>query len=179
MNTRNNPPRRAAVVVRLAGAHFAGTLVLGAILFPATASAIPDTDNDGIADSAETSQYKTDPNNPDTDGDGLSDGEEAFRATNPLAQDTDGDDARDSDEVFVHKTDPKDTNSRPGAAQAPPPVQPTPAPFKPKDSDGDGIPDGEEIDHLLNPFLADSDFDGVRDLDEFGNGTDPRNPFSN
>ena len=51
-----------------------------------------DTDNDGLSDILESSQYGTDPNDPDTDGDSLLDGWEVANGLNPL-------DNGDSEEV--------------------------------------------------------------------------------
>jgi len=59
----------------------------------------PDTDNDGLMDSQESS-LGTDPNNPDTDNDGLNDGAEVnIHGTNPLKADTDGDGVDDNTEI--------------------------------------------------------------------------------
>lgn len=60
-----------------------------------TRAQVRDTDDDGLADGAETS---TSPVNRDTDGDSLSDGEEAALVppANPLLQDTDADGAPDA-----------------------------------------------------------------------------------
>jgi hypothetical protein len=54
--------------------------------------------------------------------------------------------------------------------------------YDPLDSDGDGIPDFWEQTHGLNPGLAadgalDADDDGVRNVDEYRAGTDPRDEF--
>lgn len=47
------------------------------------------------------------------------------------------------------------------------------------DSDGDGIPDGEEVNSLgTNPALADTDRDGFTDPQEVALGTDPRSARS-
>ncbi|MFW3147026.1 MAG: hypothetical protein ACMUIE_09470 [Thermoplasmatota archaeon] len=51
------------------------------------------------------------------------------------------------------------------------------------DTDGDGMSDGYEYDHLLDPFdpsdkLEDADRDGFVNFDEFLAGTDPWNPAS-
>src|SRR6185503_17524516 len=47
------------------------------------------------------------------------------------------------------------------------------------DDDGDGLPNGYELDHNLNAFANDSsqdaDGDGLTNLREFQLGTDPRN----
>jgi hypothetical protein len=47
-----------------------------------------------------------------------------------------------------------------------------------RDSDFDGIPDLEEIANGTNPLLADSDGDFADDLLERDSGTDPNDPFS-
>ena len=48
------------------------------------------------------------------------------------------------------------------------------------DSDGDGMPDGWEVYHGLNPLTNDAgldpDADGLNNLQEYQNGTDPHNP---
>ena len=51
------------------------------------------------------------------------------------------------------------------------------------DTDGDGIPDSEEVvlgadGFITNPLLADTDGDGVRDALEIATGSDPTNPNS-
>jgi len=46
------------------------------------------------------------------------------------------------------------------------------------DSDGDGLPDIEEIRFGSDPFLADTDSDGANDLAEYLAGTNPRDPKS-
>jgi len=52
----------------------------------------PDTDGDGLTDSAEVNTYHTDPLKPDTDGDGWTDAQEInVYLTDPLNPDTDGD----------------------------------------------------------------------------------------
>lgn len=50
--------------------------------------------------------------------------------------------------------------------------------FKPKDSDGDSVPDSYEKAHGLNPDSKDSDLDGLHDGVELLRGTDPLNPDS-
>ena len=141
MTTRIKNPHRAAVIRRSAGAILAGGLLSSSLLFAAPASAIPDSDSDGLTDVQETGTYNTNPNvkdtdgdvlsdgvevdrglnpnNPDSDGDKLADGEENRLGTNPLVQDTDGDTFLDGYEVDVSNTNPLAANPAP-AAQAPP-----------------------------------------------------------
>ena len=54
-----------------------------------------------------------------------------------------------------------------------PTTSPTSSPTK-LDSDGDGLPDSEEIDiYGTNHSIADTDGDGLNDGDEVENGTNP------
>jgi hypothetical protein len=47
------------------------------------------------------------------------------------------------------------------------------------DYDHDGLSKHDELfTHHTNPFLADTDFDGVLDKAEITNGTNPLNPLS-
>ncbi|MFX0064596.1 MAG: hypothetical protein ACFFC7_20680, partial [Candidatus Hermodarchaeota archaeon] len=121
----------------------------------------PDADNDGLTDSNETNIYFTDPFNPDTDEDGLDDGEEVlFYFTDALNNDTDTDGLLDGEEVNVYGTN----------ATLP-------------DTDGDTLPDGWEVTYLLDPLSSsdagdDPDTDGLTNLEEYNQGTDPRNSDS-
>lgn len=93
-----------------------------------TATALGDTDSDGLADTVELS-VGTDPRSPDTDADGLTDGEEFNTyATDPLNRDTDSDLLLDGAEVNQYSTDPLDP-----------------------DTDGGSIRDGVEVDRGTNP----------------------------
>ena len=118
----------------------------------------PDTDNDGLNDLEEEFTYLSDPNVRDTDGDGLDDGIEVAYwgadwdanpdgdlAVNLLDPDSDNDGLSDGLEVNFIGTDP---------AQA--------------DTDGNGIPDGEE----------DKDGDGYSNIEEVHCNSDPVNPDS-
>ena len=84
MTTRIKNPHRAVVIRRSAGATLVGALLSGSLLFAAPASAIPDSDSDGLTDTLEIGTYNTNPNVKDTDGDGLSDGVEVYDGLNPL-----------------------------------------------------------------------------------------------
>ncbi len=118
-----------------------------------------DTDSDGVNDYVEIYEAGTDPLSPDSDGDGLTDGEEINQYnTDPTNADTDGDGLSDGDEVNSYNTDPNNT-----------------------DTDGDGLSDYDEvITYKTDPNDAngDADGDGVSDVDEIANGTDPTNADS-
>lgn len=60
---------------------------------------VADTDGDGLRDSAEVSEYDTDPTTADTDSDGLTDPEEIEYGTNPRQADTDQDGLTDGEAV--------------------------------------------------------------------------------
>lgn len=61
----------------------------------------PDSDLDGLNDSAELQDYGTDPTALDTDEDGLRDDEELDLPTDPTDPDTDGDGVLDGNETFT------------------------------------------------------------------------------
>ncbi|MDT5106782.1 MAG: large repetitive protein [Mycobacterium sp.] len=61
----------------------------------------------------------------------------------------------------------------------PPPPPPVDPPVVNDDRDNDGLSKHDELfKHHTNPFLADTDFDGVLDGKEITNGTNPLNPLS-
>jgi hypothetical protein len=105
---------------------------------------------------------------PDSDGDGLTDAEEARLGTDPLVADTDGDGVGDGIEVRLASPD----------SDFDPLV---PALFKQcltlvdatADHDLDGLTDCEEAVLRTDPYLADSDRDGVPDLVEVRLGGNP------
>lgn len=71
----------------------------------------------------------------------------------------------------------------PPSDPAPPSPLPTPPPAEPTpvadDHDNDGLSKRDELfTYHTNPFLADTDFDGVNDGEEVQNGTNPLNPTS-
>jgi len=99
-----------------------------------------DTDNDGLSDGDEVSQYGTDPTNSDTDGDRLSDAEEISEYdTDPLERDTDGDGASDGREIDAG-TDPLDEDDKP--------------PFAFGDVNGDGSVNAIDVQLVINEALG-------------------------
>jgi N-acetylmuramoyl-L-alanine amidase len=114
-----------------------------------------DSDQDGLSDYDELTKTDTDPLNPDTDNDGILDGgedldgdgltnsQEIERGTDPNNWDSDGDNLGDAGEVEAGTNPIDGTNP---------------------DTDGDGVPDEDEVD---------SDHDGIPDADEIRNGSDP------
>ncbi|MBB5353432.1 hypothetical protein HNR46_003693 [Haloferula luteola] len=145
--------------------------------FPTTT----DFDGDGLSDADEYDGF-TDPLDPDSDDDGLLDGPEVngtdnvgsshgFGPTDPLFEDSDFDMLLDGAEVAG--TDNQGTSHGFG------PTDPNSA-F----SDADFLEDGWEIENGLNPNSAtgddgdegDPDLDGLNNLGEFDNFSDPLNP---
>lgn len=115
----------------------------------------PDTDRDGLNDSAEVRYLGTSPTAADTDGDGLSDPAEINEhGTNPTNADTDGDGIGDGREIQDVGTDPTVS-----------------------DSDDDGLDDGRELDAGTDPLDSDTDGDFRQDGEEVHeHGTDPLDP---
>tara|TARA_Y100000589_G_scaffold84966_2_gene78950 strand:- start:75352 stop:92235 length:16884 start_codon:yes stop_codon:yes gene_type:complete len=117
----------------------------------------PDSDGDTLVDGDEVNIHGTDPAKSDTDGDELSDDYELAQGLLPDNVDSDGDTLNDYDEIYVYDTNPLAT-----------------------DSDGDEIPDLYEVENgLLNePADGDLDNDGLTNLEEFQQGTNPQDQDS-
>jgi len=113
-----------------------GLILLLFLVPPLMAEAVSDTDGDGVPDKDEKQIYHTDPYNPDTDKDGYSDWVELNNGYSPHTsekvklEDNDFDKDGLSDKMELKfgtdMTDP--------------------------DTDGDGFPDGEEINNYYDPL---------------------------
>jgi outer membrane protein assembly factor BamB len=118
-----------------------------------------DTDEDGMDDWWED-LYGLDSQDAsdallNADNDELTNLEEFQNSTDPTSDDSDNDGLSDSDEVNVHLSNPLNT-----------------------DTDNDGMADGWEVTHGLDllsdeDVLLDADNDGISNIDEFIEGTDP------
>ncbi len=104
----------------------------------------------------------------DSDGDGLSDEEEAKAGTDPLNPDTDGDGVGDGIETRLAATGSEFDPLVPGTFKACAKLTDLRA-----DHDLDGLNDCEEAVLRTDPYLADSDRDGVPDLVEVRLGSNP------
>ncbi|UMB59997.1 Ig-like domain-containing protein [Lutibacter sp. A80] len=177
-----------------------------------------DCDNDGLPNGEEVDPdgdgtpgpNGTDPNNPDTDGDGVLDGTEITDGTDPndpcdyittsvtetqggdwLTADCDGDGVPNGEEVDPdgdgtpgpNGTDPNDPCE--GGDVANVDLTDTTSAWYLADCDGDGVPNGEEVDpngdgtpgpNGTDPNNPDTDGDGVLDGTEITEGTDPNDP---
>ncbi|MGD9612820.1 MAG: LamG-like jellyroll fold domain-containing protein, partial [Kiritimatiellia bacterium] len=148
-----------------------------------------DPDGDGLNDYAEVATYGTDPFDADSDDDGLNDYQEAVvHGTDPNAADTDADGLPDKWEVD-HELDPLVGTGPDGAAGDPDGdglanAQEYARGTDPQvaDTDVDGLPDGWEADHELDPLVGtgpdgaagDPDGDGLANAQEYARGTDPQ-----
>ena len=147
-----------------------------------------DTDDDGLADGEEINEYSTEPKDPDSDNDGLDDGDEIDIGTNPNNWDTDGGGVGDGVEWESDGTNPVDNPSddnvaandddEDGLTNGEEQVYGTDK--DDPDSDGDGLPDGYEVNVVeSNPLLNDTDSDGLDDIVEWNlTNTQPNNPDS-
>ena len=86
---------------------------------------------------------------PDSDGDGLSDGKENSMGTDPANPDSDNDKIPDGED---------------------------PNPLGHRDEDDDNLPDDWEEFYGVDDPLGDIDRDGIKNIDEYLNGTDPTHP---
>ncbi len=123
-----------------------------------------DTDNDGLNDGIEVTQYKTNPENSDTDNDGLNDGDEVNKyRTNPLVADTDMDGLKDGQEAKQYKTDPNKADTDNDGLNDYAEVNTHHTDPVNIDSDGGGLNDGAEIKAAKNPLMA---VDDMKDMNE-------------
>jgi hypothetical protein len=141
-------------------------------LDPNRNDAAEDADGDGFTNLQEC-KAGTNPKNPesspssDSDHDGIPDVVERRYGLDPnrndAAEDPDGDGFNNLQEC-LENTNPRDARSRP------------------RDSDGDGMPDAWESHNGLDPArddaVGDEDGDGFTNLQECRAGTDPKNPDS-
>ena len=139
-----------------------------------------DSDGDGLDDGFEVS-LGTVPTDQDSDGDGLPDSMEVTLGTNPKSDDTDGDGLKDGWEI-EHELNPlvaiEDDGAggdvdNDGLVNSQEQLRGT-DPWN-DDSDGDGLPDGTEVNtHGTDPAKADTDGDGLSDSYEIEHGLYPK-----
>ncbi len=132
-----------------------------------------DADRDGLTNLREY-QNRTDPTDPDTDGDGLSDLEESGSGSSALNPDSDGDGLLDGQEValgtYRHLEDSDNDELWDGweVRYGLNPLSEPTARETHLDPDGDGLPNLAEFRNGTNPLLADTDGDGLSDAEELG-----------
>ena len=132
---------------------------------PSDVSTPTDTDGDGIADEVDPCPESA--LNLDTDGDGLCDEEDPCPEDENGTVDTDGDGFCDGDDDCPEDAGGATDSNGDGLCN------------QEDDSDGDGISDAEEFVYgddcgISNPYAADSDLDGIGDMDD----PYPRDPWT-
>lgn len=138
-----------------------------------------DSDGDGLLDYLEEQQYHTNPYNPDSDDDGINDGDEIRAGTLPNDNDTDDDGVLDGQEL-QYGSDPKSMYSKSGGVIDDYSAYVLRLDPEVADTDGDGINDidemrGRDINNT-DPLKRDTDGDGLSDGDEVNRyNTNPRN----
>ncbi|WP_159076951.1 hypothetical protein [Halococcoides cellulosivorans] len=212
-----DPDTDGLATQRLSGDKIDGEAVLQVRAINTSASikairAHKDSDGDGLSDRVERATivpqngpvdaFSTKPHDADTDNDGVPDGEEVGVSgrdlseriqggqivvdrvhSDPTVKDTDGDGLTDEEErdgwtVLVAETDEQatsyaerrrnDSNARAVLTSIRVYSEPLVA-----DSDNDGLNDLEERWNRTNPDRADTDHDGLKDAKELGIGEDP------
>ena len=112
-----------------------------------------DSDQDGLADVLEETQYGTDPLDEDTDGDGMSDGWEVEHGLNPLDDGESDPLEQDPGEADVEEAEQEnETDSWPDPNQGPN-----------GDPDNDGLTNQQEQELETDPQRSDTDNDGLND----------------
>lgn len=124
----------------------------------------PDSDGDGIADEEDPCPESA--TNTDSDGDGVCDEDDACPQNPEESVDSDGDGFCDGEDDCPQDPAGATDSNEDGACN------------DEDDSDGDGINDGEELVYgedcgVSNPYQADSDLDGIDDIDD----PYPRDPW--
>jgi hypothetical protein len=141
-----------------------------------------DFDGDGLS-SEEEAKLGTDPEKFDTDGDGLRDGLEVEIGSDPLKQDSDQDGLSDALEMSLMIALGMDPATKPDSDND------TWINILDVNSDNDGLSDGKEVICLFpdkaydpeswsgtNPYVNDTDLDGISDGEERFLGLDPLSP---
>ncbi|MEW6536668.1 MAG: right-handed parallel beta-helix repeat-containing protein [Candidatus Auribacterota bacterium] len=131
-----------------------------------------DSDNDGLTNYQEFF-YKLNPQDNDSDNDGLPDNEIIVYGTSPYYCDSDFDTLSDYEEVMIHHTNPLSPDSDGDGLSDYTEIngwtngQGTfyTSPNDP-DSDDDKLNDGAEKSNNANPFITDTDNDGLSDYNE-------------
>ncbi len=131
-----------------------------------------DSDNDGFTNYQEFI-YLLNPTDNDSDNDGLPDNEITIYGTSPYYYDSDFDMLSDYNEVMIRHTYPTNSDSDSDGlsdyeeingwtnGQGTFYTSPTDS-----DNDDDGLKDGSEKNNNTNPFIKDTDSDGLTDYDE-------------
>lgn len=145
-----------------------------------------DSDGDGLSD-AEELDLGTSPGDEDSNGDGVKDGDQIAAGGDPTDPNPDGDGMSSHWEVF-HGLDPlvddalldPDGDGYSNIEEYQLDRHPL---VNDEDEDGDGMPSEWEaqyrpmLDYEVNDASGDADEDGITNLEEYKNGTDPTKPY--
>ena len=143
-----------------------------------------DSDHDSLADYWEIERLGTLESGPadDPDGDLLTNSEELLASTDPANSDTDYDGLTDYEELKTYHLDPSDGDCDDDNLKDGEEVNTWGTNPANPDSDDDRIPDGWEAEYGLDPLKPDAtndpDGDGLSNVQEYQNSTDPRDADS-